>query len=251
MERSLSEAYAENRKLGGELLLGKRFDGHRINLFLHAFGNSVDERLDDDEEHPGAGGRLTWTVGKGRRHLLMVGGAYIRQDWRGDKVRINQSAESDLLDHKYVSVKVKNVDTLERSNFEFLYLYHKLSLQGEYTRLMLSAKKGDYAFDGYYIQASYFLKGEGRRFRKRTSTFGRIAPKEKWGDVEVAARCAFIDLNDKDEHGGRQTDYTFGLNWYITRELRWMFNYVMAYPDDTDTYDGMFQVFESRLLFSF
>jgi phosphate-selective porin OprO/OprP len=250
MERSLSEAYAENRKLGAEVLLSKRLEGQRVNLFMHAFGNSVDERLDDDKNHPGAGGRLTWTVGK-KRHLLMGGGAYIRQDWRGDKIRISQSVESDLSDHKFVSVKIKNVDTLERSNLELLYMYHRLCLQGEYTRIDVSAKKGDYAFDGYYVQASYFLRGDGREFKRKTSKFGRIAPKGRWGDWEVAFRYAFIDLNDKDEHGGRQTDYTFGLNWYITRELRWMFNYVLAYPDDTDTYDGMLQVFETRMLFSF
>ncbi len=252
MERSLAEAYAENRKLGVEALtagkIAKKVYG---NFFVHAFSRSVDERLDGKEDHPGFGTRATLTYKASKNRTMMIGGAWMRQNYRDDKIKINQSVESDLDDHKYASVKIKHVDHVDRANVELYTAYKKAYVQGEYTMMDIYARKGDYRYSGYYVQAGYFLEGQGRRFRKKTATFGRIRPLRRLGDMEVAFRYAHIDLNDKDEQGGSQSDYTFAFNWYMTPEWRLMFNYVLAYPKDTDEYDGMLQVFQGRLLFSF
>jgi phosphate-selective porin OprO/OprP len=73
----------------------------------------------------------------------------------------------------------------------------------------------------------------------------------KDGSVEVAFRYSYLNLNDKDEHGGMQTDYTYGLNWYISKELKVMANYIVAKPKETDEYDGLLQIVQARILFAF
>ena len=48
---------------------------------------------------------------------------------------------------------------------------------------------------------------------------------------EVALRLSQIDLNNQDIVGGRLTDLTAGLNWYLTPYQRMKFNYILAHLD--------------------
>ena len=52
-----------------------------------------------------------------------------------------------------------------------------------------------------------------------------------WGAWEIAGRFSTIDLNDQLAQangvaGGRQTIYTLALNWYVNRNVRFMFDYL-------------------------
>ena len=51
-------------------------------------------------------------------------------------------------------------------------------------------------------------------------------PDSKWGALELAARYGELDLNSAGVVGGREENVAAGLNWYIRRNVRWMFNYV-------------------------
>ena len=250
MERSLNDAFALSRKLGAEVLLSYPQSSNYINLFGAYFGNSIDERQDDKNPRDGFSTRFTWSDKLAKRHFVECGFAYRKEDNYKHKVKISQAAESDRVVNKYVSVKVKNVDTITTKNFEALYLNHKYSFLGEYTMQTLDAKKGKYNFYGYYLEGSYFLLGRGKRFKQETSTLAKIKP-TKDGALELAMRYAYINLNDKDEHGGEQRDVTLGVNWYIDDKLRVSGNYIIANPINTDDYNGIFQVWQARILFFF
>ena len=52
-----------------------------------------------------------------------------------------------------------------------------------------------------------------------------------WGAWEIGGRVSTIDLNDQLANangvaGGRQTIYTAALNWYVNRNVRFMFDYL-------------------------
>ncbi|MEA2091741.1 MAG: porin [Campylobacterota bacterium] len=255
MERALNDAYADGRKLGAELLLCKKLDNDRINLFTSIFSNSIDERMDHEVNQPGYSIRLTYAHKFEKNHLLSVGGAFMSQDMQGEDIRFSQASESELMRDKYVSVRVKDVDSMKKTNIEALYIYNRYSLQAEYIRTSLDALNGEdyiqpYSFKGYYLQGSYFIVGSGRKYKFSNSTIAKIKPKID-GAVELAFRYSHIDLNDKDEQGGTQTDYNYGVNWYINNELKFMVNYVVAEPKGTDEYDGRLQLLQARVLFAF
>jgi phosphate-selective porin OprO/OprP len=101
-------------------------------------------------------------------------------------------------------------------------------------------------FDGFYVEASYTLTGEGHKYNPETGAYGTINPAHpvsfKDGGIgawEIAARFDQIDLNSNvtpgvsstvtgGVFGGIQRTYTAGLNWYVNSNIRFMFNYIHA-----------------------
>jgi phosphate-selective porin OprO and OprP len=102
-------------------------------------------------------------------------------------------------------------------------------------------------FDGYYVQASYVLTGESRKYIPTTGAYSGVRPNRPvgsggWGAWEVAVRWAHVDLNSHDTpgvaqttsggvFGGRANGLAFGVNWYVNNNIRFMLNYI---HDDVD-----------------
>jgi phosphate-selective porin OprO/OprP len=120
--------------------------------------------------------------------------------------------------------------------------YGPLILQGEYLWFNVdrNALPGltSVKFQGGYAQAGYVLTGETHKYNPGSASYGGIVPDNPfsltgggWGAWEIAARASTIDLNDQlatanGVAGGRQTVYTAALNWYVNRNVRFMFNYL-------------------------
>jgi phosphate-selective porin OprO and OprP len=93
-------------------------------------------------------------------------------------------------------------------------------------------------FDGGYAQVAYALTGETRKYNPGSASYGGIVPanplsltENGWGAWEIAARVSTMNLNDQlatanGVAGGRQTVYTAALNWYVNRNVRFMFDYL-------------------------
>jgi len=255
MERSLNDAFSMGRKLGGELLLSTKLGDSKINLFLATFTNSINEKIDSEVNMPGYATRLTYAYKINKNHLLSLGGAFLYQDIKEENIKFKQGAESKFILNKYVATKVKNIYNTKKTNMEFLYINNKFSIQSEYSKIVVDSQKDIYSFDAYYIQGSYFLLGNGRKYKFNSSTLGNVKPL-RGGALEVAFRYDYINLSDdgktglKPENGGTQIDYTYGLNWYLSKEFKVTLNYIVAQPDSED-YDGLYQVVQARALFAF
>jgi phosphate-selective porin OprO and OprP len=120
--------------------------------------------------------------------------------------------------------------------------YGPLFFQGEYFwyNIDRNALPGlsSVKFDGGYAQASYVLTGETHTYNTGSAAYNGIAPANPfsleaggWGAWEIAGRISTVNLNDQlatanGVAGGRQTVYTAGLNWYVNRNVRFMFNYL-------------------------
>ena len=121
--------------------------------------------------------------------------------------------------------------------------YGPLFLQGEYFWFNVDRDAGvlplpSVKFEGGYAQAAYALTGETRTYNPAYAAYNGIVPANPfslsgggWGAWEIAGRFSTVDLNDQlamanGVAGGRQTIYTAALNWYVSRNVRFMFDYL-------------------------
>ena len=121
---------------------------------------------------------------------------------------------------------MKDTHTL---GLEAAVVYGSLSIQGEQMFYAVKRDLGvsDYVFRGNHLYVSYFITGESRRYNDATGVFRSVRIKNKTtGALEMALRYSTINLNDRSQQGGSEADITFGLNWYLTQNLRAMFNYI-------------------------
>lgn len=118
-----------------------------------------------------------------------------------------------------------------------------LYMQGEYfwfnvDRRNLPVPLSSVKFEGGYAQAAFALTGETRKYNPATASYLGLVPAHPfsldgsgWGAWEIGGRVSMIDLNDQlgianGVAGGRQLVYTVALNWYVNRNVRFMFDYL-------------------------
>jgi phosphate-selective porin OprO/OprP len=112
-------------------------------------------------------------------------------------------------------------------------------------------------FHGGYAQLAYVLTGEARRYNRKVGVFGRVVPDHPFGKGgcgawELAGRWSYIDLNDLNIQGGRQHDWTFGLNWFPNQYTRFAFNYIHCMVETPVAGDDVAaDIFATRAQFDF
>lgn len=133
-------------------------------------------------------------------------------------------------------------------NAELAGNYQNFYAQGEYFHYNVDRMGWSSAeFDGGYGEVAWTFTGESRKYSKASGAYGTIVPAHNfslkdgyWGAWEVAARVSYVDLtsnfipgtttalqpNPGFVNGGKQTNFTFGLNWYPNTYMRFMLNYV-------------------------
>ncbi|MDB5365958.1 MAG: porin [Rhodospirillales bacterium] len=143
-----------------------------------------------------------------------------------------------------------NIDTAYAYGLELAGAYRNFYAEGQYFRFGYDTQNiavtgtgipGRIApsvdFDGYYAQATYVLTGESRAYNIGTGAFGSPKPARPVsletggiGAWEVGVRYSYVNLNDTNGgfivNGGKQTLWTFGVNWYVNNNVRFMLNYI-------------------------
>ena len=181
---------------------------------------------------------------KGKK-LLHLGAAYSHRVQPDDAARYRSRPECHLSSKRFVDThSISLVDSVDLLGFEAAMVLGPFSVQGEYIAAMVNGNSPDYDFSGWYVQASYWLTGEHRKYKD--GAFSRVSPKKNfgfgegsgWGAWEVAARYSQLDLNDGTVGGGKESNWTLGLNWHLNPNMRIMFNYIHAGTDKPDNGDA-------------
>ncbi|MBA2227230.1 OprO/OprP family phosphate-selective porin [Thermogemmata fonticola] len=126
---------------------------------------------------------------------------------------------------------------------EALWIRGPFSVQGEYLLVPVSTRtQGAVYFSAWYVQASVFLTGDHRQYRRDTAVLDAVIPRRdflrrengQWfvgpGAWELMVRLSHADLNDGGITGGRSTNLTFGLAWYLNPYMRIIANYIQTHP---------------------
>jgi phosphate-selective porin OprO and OprP len=132
------------------------------------------------------------------------------------------------------------------------------------TPVTARVNRGTAFFQGYYVEALYFLTGEHRVYDRRYPRFDRVVPHENAffvdgcdgllcgsGAWQVGARYSWIDLSDSGINGGEVHDLTLGLNWFLNPNMKVQWNYSIARRNLGLGSDGTVQGFGMRLAMDF
>lgn len=217
------------------------------------YGNSLSDGGDE-----AITGRVTYLPyydeASNGRYFWHIGCGYSIRDPEEDEVRFRREIFNGFEDNGgggdpeskfFVNTDNFDAEYVHLFNPETSINWGSLNVQAEY--MLVSVERPGLnvpstEFWAGYVQASYFLTGEYRRYRKERGTVGeRIETLEdafavqRWPDRnlcfgrgawQVAARLDHLDLDDNDIQGGKLTTLTLGLNWYLNDRTRFQFNYV-------------------------
>ncbi|MDX2143727.1 MAG: porin [Rhodospirillaceae bacterium] len=162
-----------------------------------------------------------------------------RPELRVDPTNLLNTGALGTLANPVTGANVYNVETAATLG-SFFY-------QGEYFKMTFDRRgKTKAKFDTGYAQVSYTFGGR-RNYSANCGCYGGVNPvapfspiKGDMGAFEIAARVSVADLTDQYDptllitspanfnfvNGGKQTNYTLGLNWYWNSNMLWKFNYI-------------------------
>ncbi len=202
-------------------------------------------------------GRLVFTPLCTTEYGLHFGGATSfrtpkTSDVDGLKVtRYSTRSESGVNRKKYLDTGKKILTNTHHNlllNAEFAGYYKGLRWQGEYIQtttkrdLTTNEKAGKtpdkYTFNGFYAQAGYVLFGGRQQYDRSAGEFTQPSRGKKWGDIELMARYDFINMNDQNCYGGSASGTTFGINYYVSNNVKIVFNYGYMNHDRYATGNG-------------
>ena len=238
MERSLANALIPGINVGLALQRWGRNWGATGGTFWETY--IEDAHLFAKKEGYGFSSRFTFAPIKEKDTVLHLGTSLsYRAPDDGERIRIRTQPESDVTEEYLVSSgRMRNVDNQFIYGLEASTALGPVTLQAEYieTKVFRYDDKKNETFDGGYLAASWLLNSKQRRYSSRAGTFGSVNANQK-GIWEIAIRRSFIDLNSTSGTitGGRQSNTTYALNWYLNNNARLMLNYIEV---DTDNEVG-------------
>lgn len=151
-------------------------------------------------------------------------------------VRYSTRSLTSINRKKYMDTDlIANVDHTLLSGFELAGYYKNFRLQGEYLMTSVTQKDdlGTENFDGFYVFGSWLLFGGQYNYNTREAEFTQVARGRSWGDVELALRYDYLNLNSGFDRimGGAGDGITLGLNFYANNNVKFMINYAYLNHD--------------------
>ncbi len=260
MERSLASALAPAFQTGGAVgfrgKLARSSRRHRLTVAAMVgtapFASGEDDR--HKSTHVSIATRITYAPIAKRRRVVHLGGSLEYRDLEaGSDYRVRSRPESSIAEAILNTGRLTDVASAFSGAAEAAWIHGPISMQGEFISTQLHRRGGaeDARLWGGYAQIGWIVTGEHRRYSRGAATIRGPIPDRILGALELGVRVSHLDLIDRDIAGGRATDFTFGVNWYLRRNLRLMFNYVFVdalvrgtlEPDRPHIFQGRFAVF--------
>jgi phosphate-selective porin OprO/OprP len=245
MERAaFTDAFDLERQIGAGLDIKR----DHWTVAAGAFGaNAGDVASPAGDEGFTFASRLTAAPINNGHHVLHFGGSVRHRD-NGSQLplyRYRQRAADFHLTDRFVDTGfIGEADTFWGA--EFAWVWGPFSIQGEYARnqvdVPVSIATAHPTYDGWYVDASWYLTGEMRDYNK--AVFSR--PKVKRpvneggpGAWQIAARYDVIDLSNQAAaiaaggivscaECGEQKTWIFGVNWWLNDYTRLTVNYAQS-----------------------
>jgi phosphate-selective porin OprO/OprP len=242
-ERALPIVFTRGRNLGLEVIHNDKNWSAAVGLF----GRGVNGAELDNDEGFGASSRLTYAPINEKSRVLHLGAtAAYRSTGSIDALRFRIRPESHLTNTRLVDTGFFDADSYNRFVGEAAFISGPFHVQGEYYYTSVDrdiSTHADLDFSGFYVEGGWFLTGESMNYKPSRGIYSRVTPKNIVGKGgigawQVALRFSSLDLTDEDITGGEEDNFTLGLNWYATPNIRFSANYVNVLDVDGGINDG-------------
>jgi phosphate-selective porin OprO/OprP len=246
MERGLPVVALSERKSGGATLL-RRSMKSILNASLILFNVSR-----DDLREEGQGIVLHYVhspIRIGAAKSVHLGGSFsYRFNSNEDSTQFRSRPEVATVNDYYVDTGfIANADRVSRLSVEASQVAGRFSWQSEVLAARVQRDGAEtVSFWGAYAYLSWFLTGDSRHYNFGSGRFERVRVRSPLleggaGAFELALRASFVDLSDRDVVGGRQSNLSIGLNWYLNRRIRLMSNLIKVLDVNRpgSEYDGL------------
>lgn len=160
-------------------------------------------------------------------------------------VRGGEDKTANKLKAEFIAESAPDViipgEEMSAYNVELAFATGPLQIMAEYFDGTIDAPSSvvgsdDIEVDGYYVQASYFLTGENRKYKTDIAAFDKVKPSSSDGAWEVFARLSELNAdmgNNIALSGGEDAQVTtLGVNYYMNSNVKIAVNYVKAETDE-------------------
>ncbi|HEY4365652.1 MAG TPA: porin [Steroidobacteraceae bacterium] len=262
MERaSSSELSRALAGADGRIGLGVRGSGSRWMSSMTLTSRTVNDAEVFDSQLAAVGrfGFLAATATDYNVHLGMSGTWVFQPADQGSSatgarypIRFRDRPEIRVDSTRLVDTNSIDADSAYAAGVEFGANWKNWYLQGENFWYGLQRREPstlpDPSFGGYYVQTSWIVTGESRRYNMANGSFQAPRPfvpftsSGGFGAWELAVRYSHLDLDFHEGlagtaatpdsvRGGVQNIWTFGANWYVNPNVKVMFNYLRIDAD--------------------
>ena len=230
-ERALPIVFSRGRNLGLQL----SHNDKNWSVAVSVYGRGVNGTGLDNNEGFGVSSRVTYAPIYEKNRVLHLGAtAAYRSTGSIDALRFRIRPESHLTNTRLVDTGLFDADSYNRFVGEAAFISGPFHVQGEYYHTSVDreiSNNADLDFSGFYVEGGWFLTGESMNYKSSKGIYSRVTPrgivgKGGIGAWQVALRYSSLDLTDEDITGGEEDNFTVGLNWYATSNIRFAANYV-------------------------
>lgn len=251
VERSLPNVFAPSRNVG--ILAHDHHLDRRLTWAAGIFRESDELDFVGSSARRNVTARITGLpIYRADDRLVHLGLSLSRKNLDGESFRLRQRPE-----HRNVA---RVVDTGSfAADSALLWSLEAATVAGPFwASLELDGAKidaplsGDPSFSGASAQAGYFLTGQRRGYDRKAGRFTRVNGElGRFGGVEIAVRYSTIDLEDGAIQGGEADATTLGINWYLRRQFRLVFNFVRTDVESLGNDLGEADAFVTRFQLNF
>lgn len=241
IERSMVvTAFAPSRHIGWEvaynakkfLMVGGVFFQEIEDAEMRIFSEDNNKDYGRDEGFSLGGKFVYQPFGQNKNYGLHLATAFTHRtpktsvdpgEW--GKARYSTRSLSSINRKKYLDTDlIPGLKYDDRYNIELAGFYKGFGFQSEIINVNTFTETALYHFSGFYAQATYLLFGGRQIYIKNEGEFTQPDKGRKWGDVELALRYDYINMNDNIIQGGSAEGYTFGLNFYAAKNFKMQLN---------------------------
>jgi len=152
-------------------------------------------------------------------------------------VRFDTRGPANVNRRKYLDTdRLEDVSHWVLGGMDLAAYRRGLRVQAEYTLADVTLEDPDLPgehFNGFYVQGSALLFGGRYQYNTQDGEFTQPTLGGTRGELEVAARYEYLDLNSRASGimGGAGDAWTLGLNFYPNSNVKFMVNYAIVNHD--------------------